>query len=332
MKVMVTGGTGFLGGALCKELKKRQYQVSTIARSKAADLEKNGIEVFYGDLTDKDFVEKSLSGLDSVIHAAGKPGVWGPYEDYYKNNVVGTENIISGCLKNKIKSLIFTSSPSVVFDLKDQNGVNEKEPYLESYKAHYPKTKAIAEQLVLKANSGTLATVALRPHLIWGPGDRHLVPRLISRAKIGKMLLIDSGKNIIDTTYIDNAVHGHILAMEKLSPGSNISGKKYFITNGEPMPTADILNAMLKEANLPKLTKSVPQWAAYTTGAMLEFLYTIAGRKDEPIITRFVAKELACSHWFDISAAQKDLGYEPLVSMDNGLKLLGKWLRQNGLL
>jgi len=333
MKVMVTGGTGFLGGAVCKELLKKKYTVCTISRKPAENLESAGIEVFYGDLTDKEFTKKALANnFNAIIHCAGKPGIWGNYEDYYKNNVTATENIISSCLCNNIKSLVYTSSPSVVFALKDQEGINETEPYPKKYNAPYPATKSLAEQAVLKANSNELATVSLRPHLIWGPGDRQIVPRIVKRAKANKMIIINHGKNIVDTTYIDNAVLGHVLALEKLSIGSNIAGKTYFITNGEPLEIGKIINAMLNEANLPSIQKSVPEWIAYSGGAILEILYKLTNRKDEPLITAFSAKELACSHWFDISNAKKDLGYEPIVTINEGLKRLGVWLRENGIL
>ena len=333
MRVMVTGGTGFLGGAICKELLRQNHTVYTVSRKPAASLESTGINVCYGDLSDINFTEKSLnSGIDSVIHCAGKPGIWGNYEDYYNSNVKATENIIAACLKNNIKSLIYTSSPSVVFDLKDQNGIDETEHYPKKYYAHYPKTKAMAEQIVMKANSDKLATVALRPHLIWGPGDRHIVPGIIKRAKMGKMLLINSGKNIIDTTYIDNAVYSHILALEKLNIGSKIAGNIYFITNDEPMESGKIINSMLKQAGIAEIKKSVPEWTAYTFGAFLEFTYKITNRKEEPFLTKFSAKELACSHWFNITKAKNDLGYKPQVSIEEGLQSLKQWLKENDIL
>lgn len=333
MKVMVTGGLGFLGSAICKELIKQNHTVHTVSRRPAKELESSGIKVHYGDLSDKNFTEKSLeSGIDSVIHCAAKAGIWGDYNDYYNSNIKSTQNIISSCLKHGVKSLIYTSSPSVVFDLKDQNGINETEHYPKKYYAYYPQTKAIAEQAVIKANSDKLATVSLRPHLIWGPGDRHIVPGIIKRAKKGKMLLINSGKNIVDTTYIDNAVYSHILALERLSIGSNIAGKVYFITNDQPLEIKKIINAMLKQAGIAEINRSVPEWMAYAFGAFLEFTYKITNRKDEPFITKFSAKELACSHWFDITNAKNDLEYEPKVTIEEGLQRLEKWLKENDIL
>jgi nucleoside-diphosphate-sugar epimerase len=242
--------------------------------------------------------------------------------------VVGTENVIDACLMNGVKRLVFTSSPSVVFDNRDQSGVGESEPYPRRFLSYYPQTKALAEQAVLKANSNELATVSLRPHLIWGPGDNHLIPRIVSRAKAGKLRIVGNGENLVDTVYIDNAVDAHVLALERLSSGSPISGKAYFITNGEPLPMATIINKVLKAADLPPVTKKIPAQVAYAAGASMELLYWLMKRREEPLLTRFVVRELSCAHWFDITAARQDLGYEPKVSIDEGMQRLRDWLLQ----
>lgn len=328
MRLLVTGGGGFLGKALAKSLVKRGHEVRSFSRRGYPELEALGITSKQGDIADEKSVLGAAKGCDAVFHVAAKAGVWGSYEEYYRPNVLGTKNVINACLRHKIKKLIFTSSPSVVFDNADQEGVDESEPYPRRFLSHYSRTKALAEQLVLKANSKELATVSLRPHLIWGPGDNHLVPRMVSRARAGKLRIVGDGTNLVDTVYIDNAVDAHILAFERLFPGSAISGKAYFITNGEPLSVAAIFNKVLKAADLPPLTRKIPADVAYAAGALMEFLYWITRRKEEPLLTRFVARELSCAHWFDITAARRDLGYEPKVSIDEGMQRLREWLRQ----
>lgn len=291
------------------------------------ELRSLGVDVRRGDIAHEKSVFAAVKGCEAVFHAAAKAGLWGPFEEYYRTNVLGTKNVVKACLYNNVKRLIFTSSPSVVFGNADQNGVNESEPYPKRFLSHYPRTKAVAEQIVIGANSSELATVSLRPHLIWGPEDNHLIPRIISRAKAGKLRLVGDGKNLVDTVYIDNAVDAHVLALECLSPDSVISGKAYFITNGEPLPMVEIINKILKAAGLPSVTRKIPEGVAYTAGALMEFIYSITKRKEEPLMTRFLARELSCAHWFDISAARRDLGYDPSVSIDEGMRRLKEWLK-----
>lgn len=328
MKILVTGGGGFLGGALSIKLIEQGYSVRSFSRGDYPELRKLGIDTKRGDITDTDAVIDTAKGCDVIFHAAAKAGVWGPYEEYYNTNVLGTENVLLACRKNNINRLVFTSTPSVVFHGTDQEGVNESEPYPEKYLAHYPETKAMAEKLVLDASSSDLATVSLRPHLIWGPKDPHLIPRIVERAKKGQLRLVGDGKNLVDSVYIDNAVLGHMLALKHLSTESPINGKVYFITNGEPLPIADLINKILNSAGLQPVTSKVSPGVAYAAGAAMEFAYSLTKRKDEPRMTRFVARELSCIHWFDISAAKQDLGYNPKVSIDEGMSRLKAWFQK----
>jgi nucleoside-diphosphate-sugar epimerase len=262
--------------------------------------------------------------MDTVFHVAAKPGVWGPYSDFYETNVMGTENIISACQKYKISELIYTSSPSVIFDGNDMEGVDETVPYPHRYHAAYPKTKAIAEKKVLKAAQKGLKTIILRPHLIWGPGDNHLVPRIIERSN--KLAIIGTGKNTVDTIYIDNAAYAHILAYEQLSKKPELSGNIYFISQDDPIFVWDMVNAILKAAHKKPITKHIPRSIALIMATLFEFTYKLLHIKKEPRLTRFVVKELSSSHWFNISRVKKDLGYKPIVSADEGLKRLERWL------
>jgi nucleoside-diphosphate-sugar epimerase len=266
-----------------------------------------------------------------VFHVAAKAGVWGPWREYYEANVVGTQNVLAACNAHGIRQLVFTSSPSCTFAGVDQNGVNESEPYPTRFLAHYPHTKAIAERAVLAANGPDLATVALRPHLIWGLGDPHIIPRLIERARAGKLRIIGTQPKLVDTTYIHNAAMAHLLAADCLSIGSPIAGQAYFISQGEPEPLADFINRVLAIAGLPPMIRSISPVLAYWTGAAFECVYRLLRIQREPTITRFVARQLSTAHWFDLSAAKRDLGYVPQVSTEEGLRRLGESWRKTSL-
>jgi nucleoside-diphosphate-sugar epimerase len=257
-----------------------------------------------------------------VFHVAAKPGIWGEYDDYFRSNVVGTQNVIAACRAHGVRRLIYTSSPSVVFSGRDMEGVNETVPYPPRYEAHYPRTKAMAEQLVRAANDAQLATVSLRPHLIWGPGDNHLLPRLVARARAGQLARIGSRANLIDTVHVDNAADAHLLAADRLAPGSAIAGKVYFISQGEPVPMWEMVNRLLQAAGAPTVTRTVPVWLALMLAWMFETGHRITGSAREPRLTRFVVHELSTAHWFDISAARRDLGYSPAISIAEGLERL----------
>ena len=326
-KALVTGGGGFLGKAIVKQLLNKDYDVYSFSRSRYDSLSAMGITQIQGDIRDPIAVDNACPGMDVVFHVAARAGVWGEYEDYFQTNVLGTKNIISSCLKNSVRRLIYTSSASVVYDGKDMKGANESAPYPEKYLTHYPKTKAMAEQIVVNASGADLLTAILRPHLIWGPEDNHLVPRIIERAD--RLFKVGNGKNIADTIYIDNAAVAHILAAEKLLERPDLSGNIYFISQGDFVPVWEMINNILKAAGLNPVKRSVPAWIAWFAGAMLESIYKAFKIKKEPQMTRFVALELSTSHWYDISAAKKDLGYEPIISTKEGLLRLEKWLKNS---
>jgi len=322
MKVLVTGGGGFLGSAIVARLLDAGYEVHTLARSDYPALRERGAETHQGDIAHYASVDQAARGCDAIVHAAAKAGVWGPYIEYYDTNVVGTQNVINACKRHGISKLVHTSTPSVAFHGTDQEGVDERTPYPTKYLAAYPKTKAIAEQMVLQANGAELATVALRPHLIWGPGDTQLGPRLIERARAGKLRLVGSGRQKVDATYVDNAAQGHALALERLAPDAACAGNAYYITNDEPTPIAEVVNRILGADGLPECDKRIGAQTAYAVGAALEWAYRALGKRDEPPMTRFVAKQLATAHWYDIGAAREDLEYTPIVSMDEGFARL----------
>jgi len=322
VKALVTGGGGFLGKAIAQQLVARGDTVVSIARGAYPELKALGIDHRRGDVSNLDAVMAAAKGCDVVFHVAAKAGVWGTAAEYESANVKGTEVVLEACRKLGIRKLVYTSSPSVVHGGDAIEGANESLPYPAHYEAHYPRTKAEAEQKVLAANGPELSTVALRPHLIWGPGDNQLTPRIVARAKAGKLRLVGDGKCLVDTVYIDNAAEAHLNACDRLAPGAACAGKAYFITNGEPVPMVEIINGIVGAAGLPPVTRSVSPGVAWFAGAVLEGAYRITGQKNEPMMTRFLARQLSTAHWFDISGAKRDLGYQPRISLQEGLQRL----------
>jgi nucleoside-diphosphate-sugar epimerase len=322
MKALVTGGGGFLGHAIVRGLLRRGALVRNFSRHDHAGLHALGIQQIKADLADTAAVDAAVQGCDIVFHVAAKPGIWGDYGEYHRTNVAGTQNVVAACRRHGVRRLVYTSSPSVVFDGRDMEGADESVPYPARFEAHYPKTKALAEQLVRAANDAQLATVSLRPHLIWGPGDNHLLPRLIARARAGQLARIGSRDKLSDTVYVENAADAHLLAAERLSPGSPIAGKVYFISQGEPVPMWEMVNRLLHAAGAPPVTRSIPAWLAMALGWGFEIAHRFTGKPGEPRLTRFVVRELSTAHWFDISAARRDLGYSPSVSIAEGLERL----------
>ena len=326
MRALVTGGAGFLGSGICRALRARGDDVVALQRSPAPALARLGVEVRSGDLGDEQVVLDAASGCDIIFHVAAKAGHWGAYEDYFRANVSGTRHVLAACQQHAITRLVHTSTPSVVHRGGDLEGVDERMPYARRFLAHYPATKAIAEREVIAANGPALATVALRPHLIWGPGDNHLLPRIVDRARAGRLRFIGKPGKRIDTTYIDNAVAAHLQAAAALAPDSAVAGNAYFISNGEPLATEDMINRLLACAGMEPVHARVPFAVAYAVGGLLELAYSALRLKGEPIMTRFVAEQLATAHWYDISAAQRDFGFSPQVSMEQGFAELRKAL------
>ncbi len=327
--LLVTGGGGFLGKAIVRSLVAKGERVRSFSRRPYPELEQIGVSHICGDLADPNDVKLACQGVEAVFHVAARPGVWGQYADFFEPNVSGTLNVISACKAAGVKRLIYTSSPSVVFDGGDMEGVNESVPYPSHYEAHYPMTKAMAEQAVLKAAREGLPAVALRPHLIWGPGDNHLAPRLLARAD--KLRRVGKGTNKVDTIYIDNAAQAHILAEKRLSENPDFSGRTYFISQDDPIPLWQMVDHILAAGGRSPVTKTISPGMAWFAGAMCELVYYLLGKKSEPPMTRFVARELATSHWFNIEAAKRDLGYRPTVSTEEGLRRLAAWLKEKGM-
>jgi len=325
--ILVTGGSGFLGGAVVRQLVARGDKVRSLQRGDAPQMRALGVDVVRADLGDRQAVVDAAKDCDAVLHIGAKAGVWGRHEDYYWANVIGTRNVIDACRENRVRRLVYTSTPSVIHVGGDVEGVDESAPLATHFDTAYPATKAEAESMVLAANNAMLATVALRPHLIWGPNDPQLTARILARGRAGRLRLVGGGMKKIDSVYIDNAVSAHLLALDRLAPAAACAGKVYFISQDEPMRQCDLINGILAAGGLPPCGKSISPGAAYVVGAVMEFFWRLTGRADEPMMTRFLARQLATAHWYDISAAKRDLGYVPQVSIAEGLQRLKVSLR-----
>ncbi len=325
MKVLVTGGGGFLGSAIARQLNARGDTVIAYQRRPAPDLETLGIQCIRGDVADAAALENALAGCDAVIHTAGKAGVWGPAHEYHRVNVTGTDNVIQACRSLQIRYLVHTSSPSIVHAGGDIEGGDESLPCPDHFASPYPATKAVAERRVLAANAPSLRTTALRPHLIWGPGDPHLLPRLLKKVRRGRLALPGADK-LIDTVYVDNAAHAHLLALDELQGAGRCAGKPYFISNDEPLPQGEVITRLLGAAGHPVAIRPVPAALALAAGAVLESGWKLLRIDSEPPLTRWAAEQLCTAHWYDLSAAKRDLAYVPRISIAEGLERLARCL------
>ncbi|MGH7895585.1 MAG: NAD-dependent epimerase/dehydratase family protein, partial [Candidatus Binatia bacterium] len=305
--VLVTGGSGFLGRAIVERLLARAVPVASFARGAYPELEARGVRTFRGDLADAEAVRRACAGRAVVFHVAAKAGVWGPRDEFHRANVLGTRHVIDACRAAGVGRLVYTSTPSVVFAGRNLCGVDERAPYPDRYESAYPETKAIAERLVLDANGRELTTVSLRPHLVWGPGDPHFVPRITARARAGRLRIVGDGTNLVDTIFVDDAAEAHVHAAERLAPGGPLAGRAYFLSAGSPVPLWAMVNHLLAAAGLPPVERRIPAPVVYAAGVVLESLHRALGLRGEPLMTRFLARELATTHWFDTSAARRDL-------------------------
>lgn len=323
MRILVTGGGGFLGTHVVKELLKNpSYIVTNFSRHSYPHLEDMGVPTFKGDLTKLQDVKRVLGqGFDAIIHVAAKAGVWGAYDEYYSINYLGTKYLVDEAKAAGIKKFIYTSSPSVVFGSESIEGADESIPYPDKHLTAYAETKCMAEKYVLDSNDANFLTVALRPHLIWGPGDPHLFPRLIQKGREGKLRIIGDGENLVDIIYVENAALAHVQALENLSDGSRLCGKAYFLGQERPVKLWDFINIVLGFAKIGPVMNSLDEKTAYRLGWLFEKVFKIFGiKKPEPPLTRFVALNLSKSHYFSHANASKDFGYTPSITIEEGLR------------
>lgn len=326
--VVVTGGGGFLGTSICKKLIEAGFSVRSFSRKSYAHLTQLGVECVRGDISNYLDVKSALDGAQAVIHVAAKAGIWGAYQEFYKSNVVGTENILRACQQCQIDRLVYTSSPSVVFSGRDIEGADESScSYPKKFLCAYPQTKMLAEKKVLATNGKRgLATVALRPHLIWGINDPHFLPRLIEKAKSGQLKKVGSLTNKVDVIWVENAADAHIQALLRLSSNSQIAGKAYFLGQDEPVNLWAFIDHLLDCCGLEPVDKRISFHTAFAIGSICESLFRFLSPSKEPPMTRFLALQLAKSHYFSHRQAVLDLGYAPQVSVGEGLAKLRKHL------
>ncbi|MCA8983629.1 MAG: NAD-dependent epimerase/dehydratase family protein [Planctomycetaceae bacterium] len=323
MKALVTGGGGFLGLYLVEQLVDRGVRVRVFCRGDYPRLRELGVEIVRGDVRDAAAVRQACAGMETVFHVAALPGVWGTWRTYHDINTLGTQHVLQACQTQGVRRLIYTSSPSVVFDGQPHDQGTEELPYPSRYLCHYPHSKALAEQQVLAANQDTgLLTCALRPHLVWGPRDNHLIPRLLQRALAGRLRQVGPGTNRISMTYVENAAAAHLQAADHLQPGSPVAGQAYFINEPEPVNLWNWINEILTLAGLPEVRKRLSATSAYRLGGLLETIYGTFGLSAEPPMTRFVALQLSQSHTYSIEKARRDFGFTPLVDYATGLSRL----------
>ncbi len=320
MRILVTGGGGFLGTAICRALVARGDAVRSLSRGPHPALAVLGVEHRRGDLVDAEAVATAIAGVDAVIHTAALAGIWGAERDYSAANLTGTLNVLAAMRRHGVGRLVYTSTPSVVQTDLGCEGGDTSTPYAPAARTAYQRTKIAAEQAVVAANGGDLCTVALRPRLIFGPGDPHIAPRLAERSRAGRLARVGAGNPLVDATYVNNAASAHLAALDRLAPGAALCGGAYFVSNGEPWPLWDLVAALLDAVGAPPVQRQLPQGVAFAAGALCEALWTALPLRGEPPMTRFLARQLSTANWYDIGETRRDLGWQPQVTMQEGIE------------
>lgn len=328
-RVIITGGGGFVGRKIVQLLCEEGVQCAVIGRNRYFDLEDQGVECYQGDIRDRSFVIQHLKDADVVFHVAALAGIWGNWQNYSQVNITGTQNVVDGCIQNNIPVLVHTSTPSVVFDRNDIIEGDENLPFPQKYLCNYAKSKAVAEKIVLSVDQRILRTCAIRPHLIWGPGDPHLIPRLLARGRSGDLKIVGDGTNIVDITYIDNVGLAHILAAKELLLSVKCCGKAYFIGQERPVQLWGWINELFKKVGIEPITNKISLPAALVAGTILEKIHLLFKSAKEPKMTRFLAEQLARSHCFSHDRAKRDFGYAPHISIEVGMERLIHWLEKS---
>ncbi len=323
MKVLVTGATSLLARTTAEILLARGDEVVCLQRGRST----LAAEQVTADIRDAMAVQSAADGCDAIVHAAAKVGVVGSWADYRAINVDGTNNVLAAARAADIERIVYVSSPSVAHGGDAIAGLGAEPPILGRKNAFYAESKAMAEQAALAANASDLAVVAIRPHLVWGPGDTQLVGRIVDRARSGRLALVGGGAALIDTTYITNAAESLVAALDRVRPGAACAGRAYVIANGEPRPIRDLVAGICAAASVPFAPRDVPLAIAKVAGSIVERTWKITRRTTEPPLTRFLAEQLGTAHWFDPRPAKHDLGWSPRITIDEGLEALAAWFK-----
>ena len=318
MKVLVTGASGMLGRATAQALLERGDEVCVFQRRPSWV----PCREVLGDVADPAAVLRATQGQDAVVHLAAKVDVVGRWPDYARANVEGTRAVVDACLTRGVGRLVHVSSPSVAHSGRSLVGAGAGPADPAAARGHYARSKAVAEQCALSADSAALAVLAVRPHLVWGPGDTQLVARIVARARAGRLPVLGTGAALIDTTYVDNASAALVAAVDACGPAH---GEPLVVTNGEPRPVLEVLTRLCLAAGVPAPGHRVPAWLARTAGTAVDAGWALAGRQDEPPITRFLAEQLTTAHWFDQRRTRELLGWRPEVDLDTGFGRLAQW-------
>lgn len=320
----MTGTGSLLLGGIASELLRRGDEVVCLQRRPAAfEGHQNAHEVL-ADVCDADAVALAAKGCDAIIHGAARVGVVGSQKEFYDTNVRGTENILQATQQHNISRLVFVSTPSVAHTGHSLVGAPAGEAEIGRSRSYYAESKAIAERTVLNARNSQLAVVAIRPHLVWGPGDRQLVGRIVERAASGRLAVVGTGNALVDSTYIDNAISAHIAALDALHIGSACDGKAYVISNGEPRTVNELMRSMCESAGIPFEPRHLSLALGIRLGSVVERLWPLV-RSSEPPITRFIAEQLGTAHWFDQRSVQQELQWAPTVTIAEGFDRLTQW-------
>jgi nucleoside-diphosphate-sugar epimerase len=325
MRVLITGASSLIGAGVARSIAERGDEVVCFQRTPSARVAHPAVTEHLGDVRDVDALLAAAQGADAIVHVAAKVGVVGAWEDYRSVNVDGTANVVSVARNLGITRLVHVSSPSVAHGGEPIIGAGADRSVLGRDRAWYAESKALAERMALAAASDDLGVVAIRPHLVWGPGDTQLVGRIVERARTGRLALVGGGRALVDTTYIDNAVSALVAALDAVAPTAACSGRPYVVANGEPRMIRELVAGICAAAAVPFAPRDVPLRIGTSVGSLVERVWPLLRRTDEPPITRFLAEQLGTAHWFDPRPARDDLGWTPTVTIDDGLARLAGW-------
>ncbi|HET9632433.1 MAG TPA: NAD-dependent epimerase/dehydratase family protein [Terrabacter sp.] len=323
MKVLLTGASGMLGRQTAEALAGRGDEVTVLQRRPS------GLRLpeVLADVTDASSVLEAVRGHDAVVHLAAKVDVVGRWRDYERANVQGTANVVEACRAVGVRRLVHVSSPSVAHAGTGLVGAGAEPADPRRARGHYARSKALAEQVALAADRGPLAVLAVRPHLVWGPGDTQLIGRIVERARAGRLPIIGSGAALVDSTYVSNAVDALVAALDRCE---SARGEAYVVSNGEPRPVGELIGDICRASGVAAPTRHVPFPVAALAGVAVDAIWAVRlalpglRTPGDPPLTRFLAEQLATAHWFDQRRTRAALGWTPRVSLAEGLTELGR--------